>query len=339
VPERVRDPDGRDPDGDGQPGPAPAGPALGVSAVARRLGVAAGTLRTWDRRYGLGPSEHTAGARRRYTPDDLARLEVMRRLLLDGVAAGEAARVALADGGNHQSTVAAWVEAPARTRRTTARGTGRSRPGGGRVVPLRDASPEARGLARAAMSLDGDACTHALGTSLRRRGVVATWTDLLLPVLAGLGERWQTTGEGVEVEHLLTESAETALRSTIRTARPPGPGRPVLLAGLEAEDHRLPIVALAAALRERAVPTRLLGVRLPLRGLAEAVARTGPAAVFLWSQGAHGPGGLPGPEVLQAVRPRPVLVLGGPGYDGPRGRPEARWVAGLAEAVDVLAER
>lgn len=333
MPEHVRDPAGN-----GHHGPAPAGPALGVAAVARRLGVAAGTLRTWDRRYGLGPSEHTAGARRRYTPDDLARLEVMRRLLLDGVSAGEAARVALADGGNPDGDHSAWSAAPPRTRRATARG-GRSRPGGGRVVPLRDASPEARGLARAAMSLDGDACTHALATALRRRGVVATWTDLLLPVLAGLGERWQTTGEGVEVEHLLTESAETALRSTIRTARPPGPGRPVLLAGLEAEDHRLPIVALAAALRERAVPTRLLGVRLPLRGLAEAVTRTGPAAVFLWSQGVHGPGGVPGPEVLQAVRPRPVLVLGGPGYVGQRGRADARWVAGLAEAVDVLAER
>ena len=36
---------------------APA-PALGVVAVARRLGVATGTLRTWDRRYGLGPGEH-----------------------------------------------------------------------------------------------------------------------------------------------------------------------------------------------------------------------------------------------------------------------------------------
>jgi transposase-like protein len=38
------------------------GPILTVAAVASRLGVAPATLRTWDRRYGLGPSEHTAGA-------------------------------------------------------------------------------------------------------------------------------------------------------------------------------------------------------------------------------------------------------------------------------------
>ncbi len=54
-------------------------PTLTVAAVARRLGVAPSTLRTWDRRYGLGPSAHTAGAHRRYSPADVARLMVMRR--------------------------------------------------------------------------------------------------------------------------------------------------------------------------------------------------------------------------------------------------------------------
>lgn len=70
-------------------------PGLAVAVVARRLGVAPATLRTWDRRYGLGPSEHRAGAHRRYTDDDVARLVVMRRLTLDGVAPADAARVAL----------------------------------------------------------------------------------------------------------------------------------------------------------------------------------------------------------------------------------------------------
>ena len=82
------------------PGPSadePLEARLTVAAVAHRLGVAPATLRTWARRYGLGPSEHTAGAHRRYTPVDLARLQTMRRLTLEGVAPGEAARVALAE--------------------------------------------------------------------------------------------------------------------------------------------------------------------------------------------------------------------------------------------------
>ncbi|MFI6424027.1 MerR family transcriptional regulator [Promicromonospora sp. NPDC050880] len=73
-------------------------PGLAVAAVARRLGVAPATLRTWDRRYGLGPSGRTAGSHRRYTPDDVARLLVMRRLTLEGVAPVDAARAAVEAG-------------------------------------------------------------------------------------------------------------------------------------------------------------------------------------------------------------------------------------------------
>ena len=71
-------------------------PGLTVAAVARRLGVAPATLRTWDRRYGLGPSEHRAGAHRRFSAVDLTRLEHMRRLVLAGLPPGDAAREALA---------------------------------------------------------------------------------------------------------------------------------------------------------------------------------------------------------------------------------------------------
>ena len=80
---------------DDDPAATPA-PALAVAAVARRLGVAPATLRTWDRRYGLGPSAHSAGAHRRYSATDVERLLVMRRLTLDGVAPAESARIALA---------------------------------------------------------------------------------------------------------------------------------------------------------------------------------------------------------------------------------------------------
>src|SRR3712207_8530738 len=72
-------------------------PLLSVAAVARRLGVAPSTLRTWDRRYGLGPRGHTTGRHRRYSPEDVARLELMQRALLRGASPAEAAEYALKD--------------------------------------------------------------------------------------------------------------------------------------------------------------------------------------------------------------------------------------------------
>ena len=37
--------------------------ALSVTEVSKRLGVSASTLRTWERRYGVGPEERAASAR------------------------------------------------------------------------------------------------------------------------------------------------------------------------------------------------------------------------------------------------------------------------------------
>ena len=44
-------------------------PQLSVAAVARKLGIAPATLRTWDRRYGIGPAHHAPGKHRRYSAD------------------------------------------------------------------------------------------------------------------------------------------------------------------------------------------------------------------------------------------------------------------------------
>lgn len=54
----------------------PGNPELTVSAVARLIAVAPATLRTWDRRYGLGPSLHKSGTHRRYGHEDVLRLSI-----------------------------------------------------------------------------------------------------------------------------------------------------------------------------------------------------------------------------------------------------------------------
>jgi DNA-binding transcriptional MerR regulator len=319
---------------------------LGVAAVARRIGVAPGTLRTWARRYGIGPTGHVAGTQRRYTSADLARLSLMRRLMLEGVTPADAARAALEGPVNPARR--ALRRARDRARDVTSASAAaaadagrRSRAGGGgRVVALRDASPAARGLARAAMTLDPAACSGLLATSLARRGVIASWQDMVLPVLVGLGERWRATGRGVEVEHLLTECVEDELRATTRRLSAPRNVSPVLLAAPAPEEHSLALHAVAAALAERRVGVRMFGAGVPLTGLAEAVTRTGAAVVFLWAQGAgrwHDPAML---DVLPGIRPHPLVVLGGPGWLPPDGLQAGalavRRVDDLSSAVEVV---
>ncbi len=67
----------------------------GVSAAAEQAGVAAATLRTWDRRYEVGPAERTAGGHRRYTAPDIDRVRKMAELIDAGATPESAARAVL----------------------------------------------------------------------------------------------------------------------------------------------------------------------------------------------------------------------------------------------------
>ena len=316
----------------------PAAPCWTVAAVARRLGVAAATLRTWDRRYGLGPSEHVAGAHRRYSAQDVDRLLTMRRLTLDGVPPAEAARVALvsadeagASGGDAGHPLPDREGGLASPRADAGGGPG------GRVLALPGVDAAVRGLGRAVMVLDARSATQGLREQLEQHGVLHTWSHVLCPLLTAVGARWAATGEGVEVEHLLSECAAVVLREVAATAHEPPGRRPVLLACAPGEQHALPLHAVAAGLGERGIASRTLGAAMPADALRVAVRRTGPAVLFVWSQ-------LPGsaaPQMLAALPvPRPATALGGgaPGGDDvtrPRGVTVAR---DLPHALSLVAQ-
>lgn len=68
-----------------------------MSSVSDELGIPPSTLRTWERRYGLGPAQREAGARRRYQPEDVDRLRAMIHHVRAGMPAAEAAKRALTE--------------------------------------------------------------------------------------------------------------------------------------------------------------------------------------------------------------------------------------------------
>ena len=74
---------------------------LTVTAVSVRLGISPSTLRTWERRYGLGPDERQAGTHRRYRASDVARLTAMVELVHQGVSPADAAATVLAAAPAH----------------------------------------------------------------------------------------------------------------------------------------------------------------------------------------------------------------------------------------------
>lgn len=264
---------------------------LTVAAVARRLGVAPATLRTWDRRYGLGPSEHSTGEHRRYNAADLARLTLMRKLVIAGVSPAEAAQRAIVVD-----------EAPSADTLTSAVS---------KDITVREELVEA--LLRAARAYDRNFLEDILRSEMLARGIANTWTEVMVPLLILIGDEWADTGAGIETEHLVSEVFKRLLQENSRNLPDPINPRPVLLACFGEEMHSLPLYALAAALSERNIATQFLGARTPIEAISAVVKRSAPPAVFLWAQ-LRKNGDTTTLTDIPSIRPAPRIVLGGPGW-------------------------
>ncbi|MGW2836281.1 MerR family transcriptional regulator [Streptomyces sp. NPDC001493] len=329
------DPGGADVPGAGAPRPAGYDGGLTTGAVARLLGVAPTTLRSWERRYGIGPAEREGGRHRRWTSADVELLMRMCDFTSSGLPPAEAARAALAAAQGAAGTppgAIAGQSRPAPARPSTAPG----------ALPVGRGRTEARGLARAAVRLDARAVEELLARALDRHGLVAAWDEVIMPTLNAVGRRWESSGERyVEVEHLLSWHVSTALR---RVAMGPTPARGTavtLLACAPDENHTLPLEALTAGLMQRGLPVRMFGAALPVEALEEAARRTGPASIVLWSQG-RSTASRPLAQRIASIewgvrgaRTAPAVLLAGPGWAGhqPDGvlRPTS-----LAEALALL---
>ena len=261
---------------------------LTVAAVARQIGVAPATLRTWDRRYGLGPSEHNDGEHRRYCPGDVARLMTMRRLIVAGVSPAEAAEQAKSFKGVIK--VKKIVE----------------------EFEVREEVVDA--IYKALQSFDRAFVEETIAHEIAEYGVEGAWSDVIVPTLFLIGQDWETEQKGIEVEHFFSEILKRTMHNQVVELKKPLNARPVLLAAVGEELHSLPVYALAAALCARNIQTYVLGARTPLIALSAMVTRCAPPAIFLWAQ-------LPKNaetkywEDMPSIRPAPRIVVGGPGWD------------------------
>jgi len=283
---------------------------LTVAAVARRIGVAPATLRTWDRRYGLGPSEHQEGEHRRYCPADLARLTTMRRLIVAGVSPADAAEQAKSFKG--ELKIKKIVK----------------------EFEVREEVVEA--LYKALQSFDRAFVEGTLAHEISEYGVEGAWADVIVPTLFLIGQDWETEQKGIEVEHMFSEILKRTMHNQVVELKKPLNSRPVLLAAVGEELHSLPVYALAAALCERNVETYVLGARTPLSALSAMISRCAPPAIFLWAQ-------LPKNaeakywQEIPSIRPAPRVIVGGPGWDSIQCDEVIR-AEGLEQACDEIVQ-
>jgi MerR family transcriptional regulator, light-induced transcriptional regulator len=231
----------------------PATEQLRIGEVSRRTGVSAELLRAWERRYGLLHPTRTGGGFRLYSPADERRVSLMRSHLQQGLSAAEAARLALteADGGTRED------DDPVLRRR-------------------------AQELRQALDDFDEGAAQGALDGALAELSTETVLTELVLPYLHELGERWASGEASVGQEHFASQLIRGRLLGLAR-GWGRGAGPRALLACAPGEQHDLGLIAFGVALRARGWRITYLGQDTPLETLAQSARSLGPLAIVISS--------------------------------------------------------
>jgi transposase-like protein len=220
-------------------------PRYTVSVVAERVGVPTATLRSWNQRYGVGPSDHSPGRHRLYSDNDVAIVQRMYELITQGASPRSAARTA--------------------------------------IESVRPARGDAAALLVAAFDLDVVTAGLLLDRHLRHFGVLDTWDELVRPAFAKIETRQAEGVDCIDVEHALSWTVSRSLQRV--PLSPVDSGVSVILACAAQETHTLALEALRAALGERGVGAVMLGADTPTAALLDAVERAKtPVTVVLWSQ-------------------------------------------------------
>jgi len=265
---------------------------LRIGELARRTGASPELLRAWERRYGLLRPARSQGGFRLYTAADEARIRRMRDHLARGVAAAEAARLAMdaEAAGREAGTPEADVLPPAATPASP---------------PLQEA---ARELAGALDRFQEEQAHAVLDRLLAAYRIETVLRDLLIPYLHELGERWARGEVSVAQEHF----AANLLRGRLLgLARGWGQGRgpAAVLACLPGEQHDLGLLAFGITLQRRGWRIVYLGPDTPITTIHQAIHELAPDLVVLT-------GTVPEPFAAHAdaiaglARQTPVAVAG-----------------------------
>jgi MerR family transcriptional regulator, light-induced transcriptional regulator len=233
---------------------APGTSWMPIRELSRRLGVSPDLLRKWERRYGVLNPSRTRGNQRLYSPVDEARARVMLRQVRDGMSAAQAAELAIAT----------------RFRMTPKVG-----------APSGDARQAAKaGMAAALERFDETGAEWALEKLLATSAAPTVITEVFLPYLREVGERWSERRLSVAQEHFGTGFILSRLLALAR-GWDRGLGPRALLACPAGEQHTCGLIAYGIALHEVGWRITYLGADTPARMVAEAAAVVSPRRIVM----------------------------------------------------------
>jgi len=219
-----------------------------IGELSRRTGVSPELLRAWEQRYDLLRPTRSPGGFRLYSSDDEARVRKTTALIAEGLSAAEAARLA-----------------------SSSSSTGQAQP---LVADL-------AGQLREALDRFDSAAAHtALDRLFSAFSIEFVVTEVLLPYLRELGERWATGRVTVAQEHFAANLIRGRLLG-IAGDWGAGGSSTAVLACMPGEAHDLGLLLLGLLLVRSGWQVTFLGADTPLDTVQTTVQALRPTLVVV----------------------------------------------------------
>lgn len=221
---------------------------LSISDASLMLGVPVPTIRSWERRYGVGIAVRTQGSHRRYDLKALTELRDLRDAIAAGRRASDAATlIKERSSGKRRSTY---------------------------VDDILDASAD----------FDTETVRRSLEDAAVELGLFETIDNVVLPALREIGSLWEAGKCDVANEHLASQEVRAWLSSELRKpARRSRKTGTVLLACGPDDHHTIGLEAFYLILTRLGWTCRILGAQTPSSSAVMAARESGARAVVISS--------------------------------------------------------
>ena len=231
-----------------------------MQVLVRQTGIAADTLRAWERRYGFPMPARTGGGHRLYTTQDVEAIRWVLQKQLEGLRAKQAIEL--------------WRHERARATAAT--------PEPPLPLPNRETLDVLRtAWLRACLALDDQAATQVFNSAAAMLGPESALLNVATAGLSHIGKQWEDGTASVAQEHfasaVATRHAQSLLNGLPAATRP----QKILVTAPEGEIHVYPSVVLTYLLRRAGLDVIYLGANLPVQDLVRTLAQERPVCVMV----------------------------------------------------------
>ncbi len=224
-----------------------------IRVVSNRTGIAADTLRMWERRYGFPRPARRSGGSRVYSEDDVARLHLIARAVNAGFRPSEVVSLPSAD-------LTRLVDASAADSPSRGNGYAAGLTGG---APQVGVAPSVDAVIEALRADDIANVRSLLRTAAVSLGPRAFVTELAHPLAVRVGDLWADGIIEVRHEHVASACLTSQLHLLLGALEDGERSPSVLLATLPGEPHLLGLDMVAVYLAANLAAPHVLGADTP----------------------------------------------------------------------------